>query len=125
MGRILSVSAGRRAKWVVAGVWLVVVLVVGGLSLPSKFSDNEKNESTSFLPGDAESTKELQASDRLQRGEIAPIVIVYRRADGLTAADRGRIAPQRQQLNGLRLAKTSPFGAPVLSRDGKAALLIA
>src|SRR3954447_7279711 len=125
MGRILSVSAGRRAKWVVAGVWLVVVLVVGGLSLPSKFSDNEKNESTSFLPGDAESTKELQASDRLQRGEIAPIVIVYRRADGLTAGDRARVAAERARLHPLRLRKTSPVRGPISSPDRKAALLIA
>src|SRR4051794_22476737 len=125
MARLLSLSAGRRAKWIVAGAWLLIVLIVLAFGLPAKFSSAEKNESTSFLPGDAESTKELQASDRLQRGEQAPMVIVYRREGGLTAADRGRIASQRRQLNGLRLAKTSPFGAPVLSRDGKAALLIA
>ena len=60
-------------------------------NLPGKFTDAEKNESTSFLPGDAESTKALQATEDLQGGELAPAVIVYRRASGLTPADLQKI----------------------------------
>src|SRR3954451_4555646 len=114
MRRVLTIAAGRRAKWVIAAAWLLVVAVTLSLNLPAKFSDAEKNESTSFLPGDAESTKELAASKRLQKGELAPMVIAYRRASGLTAADRQRVAQNRAELNspafrGDKFTKTSPF----------------
>src|SRR5436190_23260995 len=119
MSRFLTLAAGRRAKWIVAGIWLVVFLVTIGANLPGKFADNEKNESSSFLPAGVESTKELTQSEHLQQGEQAPIVIVYRRESGLTAADRARIASNRAALNAKHLPKTSPFAPPVLSRDGK------
>ena len=61
-------------------------------NLPGKFTDAEENESTSFLPGDAESTKVLTAAEELQGGELAPAVIVYRRESGLTPADLQKIA---------------------------------
>jgi putative drug exporter of the RND superfamily len=125
MAKLLTFAAGRRAKWVVAAAWIAIFAAVVGLDLPGKFSAAEKNESSSFLPGDAESTKELAQSDRLQQGEQAPIVVVYRRASGLSGADRARIGRQRAQLNGMDLPRTSPFGAPVFSQDGKAALLVA
>jgi RND superfamily putative drug exporter len=89
---IFAFAAGRRAKWVVFLVWLVGILIAAGpANLPGKFSDAENNESTSFLPGDAESTKALEATEELQGGELAPAVIVYRRASGLTPADMGKI----------------------------------
>jgi len=89
---LFSFPAGRRAKWVVFGIWLVAIfLATGPLNLPAKFSDAEENESTSFLPGDAESTKALEATEELQGGELASAVIVFRRESGLTAADRRQI----------------------------------
>jgi hypothetical protein len=94
MAKLLTLPAGRRAKWVVAGLWLLVVAASLGLNLPGKYADAENNESTTFLPGDAESTEVLGITDRLQGGEQAPIVIVYRRESGLTAADRARVAAE-------------------------------
>src|ERR687894_2945311 len=89
---IFALAAGRRSKWVVFAIWLVgIFIAVGPAQLPTKFSDAEKNESTSFLPGDAESTKALEATEDLQGGELAPAAIVYRRESGLTAADRRKI----------------------------------
>src|SRR3954453_8591536 len=89
---IFAIAAGRRAKWVVFLVWLVVIFIaVGPAQLPTKFADAENNESTSFLPGDAESTKALTATEDLQGGELAPAVIVYQRESGLTPADMTRI----------------------------------
>ncbi|MGZ4270262.1 MAG: MMPL family transporter [Solirubrobacteraceae bacterium] len=125
MKRLLAIPAGRRAKWVVLGVWLVAVAGSLAANLPGKFAAAERNESTSFLPGGAESTKALAATKKLQGAELAPIVIVYRRAAGLTAADKARVARDRATLGGLRLRNTSPFAPPRFSRDGKAALLIA
>jgi putative drug exporter of the RND superfamily len=131
MAKLLTLPAGRRAKWVVAGLWLLVVAASLGLNLPGKYADAENNESTTFLPGDAESTEVLGITDRLQGGEQAPIVIVYRRESGLTAADRARVAADRRELNdAIRIDRggiyraVSPFGAPQPSRTGDAALLV-
>src|ERR671914_1277947 len=86
---IFAVPAGSRAKWVVFAVWVVGIFIAAGpANLPAKFTDAEENESTSFLPGDAESTKALTASEELQGGELAPAVIVYRREAGHTPAHR-------------------------------------
>ncbi len=84
MTRFLTIPAGRRAKWIVLAVCVLVLFGAIGANLPGKYSDAENNESTSFLPSDAESTKVLEISDELQGGEQAPIVIVYRREGGLT-----------------------------------------
>ena len=84
---------------VVAGVWLLAVFAMLGANLPGKYADAENNESTSFLPCDAESTKALAVTEELQGGEQAPIVVVYRREGGLTEADQQKIAADRQELN--------------------------
>ena len=83
------------------------MFIAFGANLPGKFTDAEENESTSFLPGDAESTKALQAAEELQGGELAPAVIVYRREagphPGRPREDRpGRPAPDRAALPGRR-----------------------
>jgi putative drug exporter of the RND superfamily len=89
---IYAIAAGPRAKWIVFLVWLVgIFIAVGPAQLPTKFTDAENNESTSYLPGDAESTKALTATKDLQGGELAPAVIVYHRESGLTPADRAKI----------------------------------
>jgi len=120
---LLTAFAGRRAKWVVAVVWLLAIFASFAANLPGKFTDAEENESTSFLPGDAESTKALEATKRFQDGELAPLVIVYRREGGLSDADKRRIAGDRAALNELRLRSTSPFQEPVQSRDGTSAIV--
>jgi len=90
---LLTFAAGRRAKWVVFATWLVGIFIAAGpANLPSKFEDAENNEAISYLPGDAESTAALSATESLQDGEIVPAVIVYRRDSGLTSADRETIA---------------------------------
>jgi len=123
---------GRVGKWVTAGIWLLAIFASVGFDLPEKFTDAEKNESTSFLPGDAESTRALERAEKLQDGEKAPMVVVYRRDGGLTGADRERIRSDLGKLNGLDLRATSPFavvppdakGIPT-SPDGTAALIAA
>ena len=96
---IFAFAGTRRAKWIVFAVWVVgIFIAVGPAQLATKFSDAENNESTSFLPGDAESTKVLQAAEDLQGGELAPAAIVYRRESGLTAADRQKISEDAKRL---------------------------
>jgi putative drug exporter of the RND superfamily len=91
-GSFFTFAAGRRAKWIVFAIWFVAIFIAaGGANLPGKFEDAESNEATSYLPGDAESTHALDATEALQKGEIAPAVIIFRNESGLTAADRRTI----------------------------------
>ena len=109
---IFALPAGPRAKWIVFAVWLVGIFIAAGpANLPGKFSDAENNQSTSYLPGDAESTKALDATDELQSGELAPAVIVYRRESGLTAADRQKIQADAKLLTEERFPGVIPDGA--------------
>ena len=92
-GSLFTFPAGRRAKWIVFAIWFVAIFIAAGpANLPGKFEDAESNEATSYLPGSAESTDALDATEALQNGELAPAVIIYRREAGLTAADRRKIA---------------------------------
>ncbi len=82
-------------------VWLLIaIFAISAADLPAKFDDAQSNESTSFLPGDAESTKALAASEELQGDELAPIVIVYQRARAASPAPTcARIEADREALN--------------------------
>ena len=126
MSKLLTLPAGRRAKWIVFGVWLLVLFVSFGTNLPGKFTEAEDNESTSFLPGDAESTKALERTTELQGGEKAAIVVVYRRDGGLTAADRAYVGEQRDALNAAvaKYEQVTPFGDPITGPRDDAQLLI-
>jgi RND superfamily putative drug exporter len=139
MSSLFTVPGRPKAKWLFAVVWFLIVFGSFALNLPGKFSDAEQNESSSFLPGDAESTKALAETEKLTQGELAPMVVVYRREGGLTPADQRVIAEDRQQFNALREEKlrdsdpkiaaafrqTTPLGEPQPSRDGTAAVAIA
>jgi RND superfamily putative drug exporter len=58
-------------------VFFVTLLVFAGLAgQGGKFEQAQKNETSSFLPGSAESVKALKQIERLPGGEEAPPVIV-------------------------------------------------
>jgi RND superfamily putative drug exporter len=122
MGSLLARCAGRRAAWIALGVWFVAFACASAAQLPARFADDQKNGQQSFLPGDAESTKALGFIQAL-KGNQQPVVVVYRRAGGLTDADRDAIAQDRLKLNTLRAAHTAGFNPPQFARDGTAALL--
>jgi putative drug exporter of the RND superfamily len=102
-GSLFTFAAGRRTKWIVFGIWFLAIFIAAGpAELPSKFEDAESNEATSYLPGSAESTEALDATESLQDGELAPAVIVYRRDSGLTAADRRQIVADVEAMTAER-----------------------
>ncbi len=123
---LLTLPASRHLKWVVLAIWLVVVAVIIGNNLPTKFDDAQSNESSSFLPGDAESTKALAASEEIQGDELLQLVIIYKRAEGkLSEQDLKRIETDREALNAELPPRVDPYRKPVPSPDGSAALLTA
>lgn len=89
---------GRRAKWVVLGLWLVVLFVVAPFA--TKLTDAQDNDAASWLPGSAESTQVLEISEDF-RPEQIPAVVVYARESGLTAEDRAAIQADVRELKQL------------------------
>jgi RND superfamily putative drug exporter len=110
-GSFFTFAAGRRSKWVVFAIWFVAIFIASGpANLPGKFEDAESNEATSYLPGDAESTAALKATESLQKGELAPAVVVFRRDSGLTRADRQTIVEDVGKMTEKRFPGVVPDG---------------
>ncbi|MEV7888235.1 MMPL family transporter [Streptomyces sp. NPDC002817] len=107
---------GRRAKWVVLALWVVALFLTAPFA--QKLTDAQDNDAASWLPGSAESTQVLKLSEDF-RPEQIPAVVVYARADGLTAQDRAQIEEDARQIkelrdHGIRGAETR---GPVFDRE--------
>src|SRR4028118_2233850 len=102
MNAFASFVAGRRTKFVVFGAWFLVLFGALAFNLPGKYTDAEENESSSFLPEDAESTRALAITERLQDGERAPTGIVYQRGGGPAPARRPAGRARRGAATGAR-----------------------
>ncbi|MFF7195347.1 MMPL family transporter [Streptomyces sp. NPDC008079] len=97
-GRIAHVVCGRRSKWVVLGLWIVVLVVVSPLA--QKLTDAQKNDSASWLPSKAESTRVLELQKQFVP-ESAPAVVVYSRPGGLTDADVAKVGADAASVKSL------------------------
>ncbi|WP_030247021.1 MULTISPECIES: MMPL family transporter [unclassified Streptomyces] len=96
---VAHLVCGRRSKWLVLVLWLVVLFVATPFAM--KLTDAQDNDAASWLPGSAESTQVLEISQDF-RPEQIPAVVIYARDSGLTAQDRARIAEDVRQLKELR-----------------------
>src|SRR3954447_25916234 len=121
MARLFTLPAGHIGKFVVLAV--VALVYLGFATQAGKFEKAQKNETSSFLPGSAESVKALDAVKRYPGGELAPAVIVFERRSGLTGADRRRIAATVGRLNENRPPLVLPAQRPVFAPNGKAAII--
>jgi RND superfamily putative drug exporter len=130
MRRLASIVAGRRTKWVVIVAWLVAVAAMSPLG--AKLADVTTDDTESFLPAGAESTQvQRLLKARFPGGETSNGLVVYRRAGGLTAADRARIARDAARIDAaipVTGPSVVPFepGAPagIVSPKGDAAYTI-
>jgi putative drug exporter of the RND superfamily len=128
--RSLAASvSGRRGKWLVPAVWLVLIAVF--LPLGGKLANETKDETSSFLPASAESTEVNHLlSDRFASGQTVNGLIVYRRATGLTPADKRKIVSdaRRTQAELPLIGKPAvPFQngpSALVSRDGRLAYTV-
>lgn len=99
MGALARIVTGRRSKWLVVLIWVVLIVPFGLLG--SKLVDVTDNRTESFLPSDAESTEALRVQEqRFPGGETITGLIVYRRPGGLTDADRAEIAADAERAAG-------------------------
>src|SRR3954469_6520014 len=118
---MLTFPAGRVAKFFVLAAALLVAGVIGG-AFASKFEKAQKNETSSFLPGDTESVQALDAVKRFPGGETAAAVTVVRQAEG--KLDLARVKALVDDLNRRRPGVTLESQGPIASKDGRAALVI-
>ncbi|MDH4177008.1 MAG: MMPL family transporter, partial [Thermoleophilia bacterium] len=121
MNRVARVVAGRRTKWLVLVGWVVVLAALGPLA--GRFESAQQNDPASFLPGDAESVRVLEADAGFGDGDPTVASVVFRNPDGLTDADRAAVEQVRREL---AAAEVSGVGAPspaIPSEDGKALLV--
>ncbi len=110
---LASIVAGRRAKWVVLVVWLVAVVVMTPLG--SKLADETTDDTASFLPESAESTRVVETLDaKFPAQETSQGLIVYQRDGGLTAADKAKIAEDAKALADLPKSELPLTQAPIV-----------
>ena len=97
MSTLASVVTGRRTKWVVLVLWILVLLVMQPLG--AKLADETTDDTESFLPDSAESTEVVRIlDDDFGGGETTQGQIVYRRTGGLTAEDKQRIIDDAENV---------------------------
>jgi putative drug exporter of the RND superfamily len=116
--RLAGIPAGSWTKWIVVGLWLVVVVVA--YPLQAKLNNVEKNDASAWLPASAESVKVLDVQARFQPPNTYPGVVVYYRSSGLTAADRAKAAADARQFAGIAGVVPGTVTGPTASADGTA-----
>jgi RND superfamily putative drug exporter len=119
MRLLARIVTGRRTKWFVLLLWLL--LLVGLAPLGQKLADVTDNRTESFLPPNAESTEALRIQEqRFPGGQTVSGLIVSRRPGGLTEADRRAIAADaRKAAEALPLVGEP--GDPVVAPGGDVA----
>src|SRR6266511_837868 len=116
-GRIARLPAGRRTKWVVLAFWIVVFAAAGPLA--GKLNSAQQNDSSAWLPNNAESTQVVDLAKQFTPSDVFPALVVYERADGVTQADQAKVAADVQRFAGVSDVSGKVLG-PIPSEDGKA-----
>ncbi|MFJ7246933.1 MMPL family transporter [Kitasatospora sp. NPDC098652] len=115
--KLAALPCGRRGKWVVLALWLVLLIVLGPSA--GKLMGAEDNQASSWLPGSAESTQVLNEQRAFQPVDTAQAVVVYQRTTGITPADRAEAARQAVGFAAVPHV-VGPVIGPVVSADGQA-----
>lgn len=122
---------GRQvSSWIThrAGKWAVLVVLVGlllglGLAFGTKLSDVQRNEASSFLPADAESTQVIERASRFADPDVLPAIVLLVRDGGARPQDLQRLTALKSELASVPEVTGDVVG-PIPSRDGEAAELV-
>jgi RND superfamily putative drug exporter len=115
---IASLPAGRWGKWVVLAFWVGVFAVAGPLA--GKLNSAQQNDSSAWLPHNAESTQVVELAKRFAPSDVFPALVVYERADGaITAADQAKAAADVRRFATIQDVSGRVLG-PVPAKDGRA-----
>jgi RND superfamily putative drug exporter len=125
IGRFVS---GRRTKWVVVGIWVVLA---GLATLPGSVADVTEDRIAGWLPDDASPSVAARViADRFPGGEETSLVVVYHRDGGLTDEDQQTIAAEAERIAEIEhvLPPEVPFSpgsfAGLVSPDGATAVAV-
>ena len=88
---------GRRTKWIVLALWVVIFAIAGPLA--GKLTGVEKNDNAAWLPGSAEATRVLDQQHTFQPQDTAAAIVVYERKSGLTDADVTKAAADAEAIS--------------------------
>ena len=140
--RLAASVTGPRGRWVTVAVW--VALGIAGLVGRTQINDVTAAGQSSYLPAHAESTRAVALLGRdFKGGNDVPVLVVFERKGGLSAADLETIGRLGKGLERLGLSGATPVFAPFskqakqplgevtrvargvgpISRDGEAALV--
>jgi len=130
MQTLARIVAGRRSKWIVLLAWVVLAGAFGPFQ--AKLNSVTQNDSTTFLPADADSTKVLEdLRTRFDNGRTVPALIVYQNPAGLNDQDRAAIQANETAI--AELPDLAPIQSPLtpqaaqmglLSEDGTTAIML-
>jgi putative drug exporter of the RND superfamily len=118
----ITFAAGRRAKWVVLGV--AIIVLIGAGSVAGKFEEVQRNDPISYLPGKAESVKAMQEVEDFPSGQVIEAVVVYHRDRGLTPVDRAKVQSDQRRLQRNPPKDVLPARPAVFSPNGTTALVV-
>ncbi|MEO6603984.1 MAG: MMPL family transporter, partial [Aeromicrobium sp.] len=109
-------------KWVILAMSLLFIVGVGFILGP-KLTSVQENDISSWLPGDAESTKVINQAEQFSDPDAIPAVILYVRDSGITPADTAKATADAEAFKKLKSASQTVIG-PIPSEDGKALQVI-
>jgi len=113
--------AGRRPKFAALGIWIAVALGLGPLA--AQFESTQRNEPSSFLPGDAESVVVLEAGEGFEGGDVMPAIVVFRDPGGLDPQGKAAVALAQARVGEAGLEGVEPLLPPRYSEDGTTAVV--
>jgi putative drug exporter of the RND superfamily len=116
--KLATIPSGRWTKWAVLVFWVAVFVVAGPLA--GKLNSAQQNDSSAWLPKNAESTQVVELAKQFTPSDVFPALVVYERADGtITAADQAKVAADVQRFAGVQDVTGKVLG-PIPSEDRKA-----
>ena len=117
-----ALPGGRRTKFAVVGVWLLVLVAIGPLA--GKFEDAQENDPADYLPAKAESVQAIDELEGFPSGE-SPRRSRSSTAPAASPAQTGRRSPRPGRRSTPTAAREwARPGPPTISEDGGSALLI-
>ncbi|MFN0282360.1 MAG: MMPL family transporter [Kineosporiaceae bacterium] len=133
-----SAATRRRLRWLLPAVLFVAWLAVGGVAGPysGRLAEVQKNDASSFLPADAESTEVSELQAKFADTQAFPAFVLIESDEALTPgqltafrAFAERVPSVEVPVEGAAAAKVGDFLVPgpvvvVPSQDGKAALAL-
>src|SRR5262245_2763877 len=117
MRKVMTFQSGPVAKWFILSLW--IALLVPAFMLAGKVGDVQKNDSSAWLPGNAEATKVLDQAKRFQPTDTLPAIVIYDRPEGITPDDMAKAQADSEAFKGIKDVVGQPQG-PLEAQDGKA-----